>query len=100
MSDAEQESPPEPRCDNCIHWRKKYAESTSGNCLRYPPIIVASPMDDDGEGGDYSAFPETEVDDRCGEFRGPHTVTIRFGNSYWEGTGAIYDDEDENNGGD
>lgn len=45
------------KCANCGHY-----QAEAGQCWRYPPTVVVL----DGE--IYSAYPEIEPDERCGEF--------------------------------
>lgn len=45
------------KCANCAHYRPY-----TGQCWKYPPVVVVL------NGEVYSAYPETEPDEGCGEF--------------------------------
>lgn len=47
------------KCANCAHYQPE-----AGQCRRFPPVVLVV----DGEL--FSAFPESEPDEHCGEFAG------------------------------
>ncbi len=61
----------EEHCGNCKFWSTTSETTAAGICRRYPPTYQTSTREEWGSTieSDYSAWPEVERYDWCGEYK-------------------------------
>lgn len=56
------------KCETCFYFRDPYGQVREGQCHRYPPVVIFSPVSDRGVGL-RADFPLVAAGNFCGEYK-------------------------------